>query len=64
MAVVGEPVGATILGWIWLGEAVGPVVLAGCAVTLCSVILSFYRADAVQAPDEGKICNQSAKGSN
>jgi drug/metabolite transporter (DMT)-like permease len=40
IATVGEPVGATILGWIWLGEAVAPVVMAGCAVTLCGVVIA------------------------
>lgn len=40
MAVVGEPAGATLLAWWWLGEGVGPVVGAGCALTLFAVILT------------------------
>jgi drug/metabolite transporter (DMT)-like permease len=37
MAVVGEPVGATLLAWSWLGESVPLRVAAGCAVTLVAV---------------------------
>jgi drug/metabolite transporter (DMT)-like permease len=37
MAVVGEPVGATLLAWLWLGEAVPARVALGCAVTLAAV---------------------------
>lgn len=37
MAVVGEPVGATILGWLWLGENVSPVVAVGCLITIIAV---------------------------
>jgi len=37
MAVVGEPVGATLIGWIWLREAVGPVEALGCGLTLLAV---------------------------
>ena len=40
MAVIGEPVGATALGWLWLGEAVAPLVAAGCLLTLAAVVLS------------------------
>jgi drug/metabolite transporter (DMT)-like permease len=40
IAILGEPVGATILGWIWLGEKVGPMVVAGCVLTLSSVALA------------------------
>jgi drug/metabolite transporter (DMT)-like permease len=40
IATVGEPVGATILAWLWLGEPLGPVVGAGCAITLVAVLLS------------------------
>ncbi|MCC6159517.1 MAG: DMT family transporter [Deltaproteobacteria bacterium] len=40
MAVVGEPAGATLLAWWWLGEGVGAVVGAGCAITLFAVILT------------------------
>jgi len=40
MATVGEPVGATLLGFLWLGERVGALVLLGCGVTLASVVLA------------------------
>ncbi len=37
MAVVGEPVGATLIGWLWLGERVGGVEALGCGLTLVAV---------------------------
>lgn len=40
MSTVGEPVGATLLGFLWLHESVAPTVLIGCAVTLLSVVLA------------------------
>jgi drug/metabolite transporter (DMT)-like permease len=46
IATVGEPVGATILGWFWLGEAVPPVTAAGCTVTLAAVLIAMRRASA------------------
>ncbi len=39
-ATLGEPVGASLLGWLVLGESVGPVAAAGCAVTLAAVALA------------------------
>ena len=44
IATVGEPVGATLLAWIWLGERVTPAIAAGCAITLGAVLLSLRRA--------------------
>jgi drug/metabolite transporter (DMT)-like permease len=44
IATVGEPVGATLLAWVWLGERVTPVIAAGCAITLGAVLLSLRRA--------------------
>ena len=38
MTIVGEPVGATVLGWLWLGESVSLWVGIGCAVTLGAVM--------------------------
>jgi drug/metabolite transporter (DMT)-like permease len=38
IATVGEPVGSTILGILWLHELAGPLTLAGCGVTLAGVI--------------------------
>ncbi len=49
MATVGEPVGAAALGWLWLGEKVGPVTMLGCAVTLCAVALAIRRTEVVAA---------------
>ena len=46
IATVGEPVGATLLAWAWLGETVGPIVGVGCAVTLCAVFLALWRRPA------------------
>jgi len=40
IATIGEPVGATLLAWLWLGEAVTPLVGAGCAITLCAVVVA------------------------
>ncbi len=40
IATVGEPVGATLLAWLWLGEALTPMVALGCALTLAAVLLS------------------------
>src|SRR5204863_9680348 len=50
IATVGEPVGATILAWIWLHEALTPVVALGCAVTLAAVLLSASRVGASPDP--------------
>ncbi len=49
IATVGEPVGATLLAWIWLDERVTPVIAAGCAITLVAVLLSLRRARAETA---------------
>jgi drug/metabolite transporter (DMT)-like permease len=43
IATVGEPVGATALGWLWLGEGVPPLVASGCGITLSAVVLSLWR---------------------
>ncbi|RJO67058.1 MAG: EamA/RhaT family transporter, partial [Myxococcales bacterium] len=53
MAVVAEPVGATALAWLWLGEAAPPWVALGCALTLAGVVLAIRDgAMTVAAPDE------------
>jgi len=53
LATLGEPVGSTLLAWVWLGEAAPAVVLVGCAVVLVSLILALARpgrgADAAAA---------------
>ena len=40
MAVVGEPVGATVLSWWWLNEGVGALAALGCGLTLAAVVLA------------------------
>ena len=40
MATVGEPVGATLLAWIWLGEGLTPWVGIGCLITLSAVSIA------------------------
>lgn len=42
MATVGEPVGSTLLAWLWLGEDVGAAIALGCAVTLAGVLLALF----------------------
>jgi len=43
LATLGEPVGSTLLAWVWLGEAAPAVVLGGCALVLASVVLALAR---------------------
>ena len=45
IATVGEPVGATLLAWVWLDERVTPLIATGCAITLAAVLLSLRRSD-------------------
>jgi drug/metabolite transporter (DMT)-like permease len=40
LAVLGEPVGSTILAWLLLGEAVGLVKVAGMALLLGGIFLA------------------------
>ena len=40
LATVAEPVGATLLAWLWLGEEPGALALAGCAVVLVAVAIA------------------------
>ena len=40
MAVVGEPVGATILAALWLGESIDALTAAGCALTVLAVVIA------------------------
>ena len=42
MAILGEPVGAALIAWVWLGEAVGPLAAAGCTVTLIAVGIAVW----------------------
>ena len=43
VATIGEPVGAILLGWLWLGEAVTWPIALGCAVTLGGVLLATWQ---------------------
>ncbi len=45
IATVGEPVGAALLGWLWLGEAVPIPAAIGCSITLCAVVLGIRARD-------------------
>jgi drug/metabolite transporter (DMT)-like permease len=40
MVTVGEPVGATLLAWAFLGETITPVIAVGCAITATAVVLA------------------------
>lgn len=40
MAVVGEPAGATLIAWLWLGDTVAPIIAVGCAITLAAVVVA------------------------
>ncbi len=40
LATLGEPVGSTLLGWLWLGEVASPPVLLGCGVVLAALLVS------------------------
>ena len=40
LAVLGEPIGSTVLAWLLFGEAVGPVKLAGMALLLGGIFLA------------------------
>ena len=53
IATVGEPVGATILAWLWLGEVVGWTTATGCAVVLTGVILAITERRGVPGANGG-----------
>ena len=40
LATVAEPVGATLLAWLWLEEVPPPLTLVGCVIVLASVVLT------------------------
>lgn len=50
MATVAEPVVATALAWLWLGDAVAPLTALGCGLTLAAVLLALRRR---QSPSAG-----------
>ena len=43
IATVGEPIGSTALGYVWLGEAVSAQTLVGCGITLAAVLIAVTR---------------------
>ncbi len=40
VAILGEPIGSTILAWLMLGEHIGPIKLAGMALLLAGIVLA------------------------
>ncbi len=42
IATLGEPVGAALIAWIWLGEQPGKLVALGCAVTVLGVLVALW----------------------
>jgi drug/metabolite transporter (DMT)-like permease len=45
ISLLGEPVGASILAYVFLGESPGGWVVAGGVVTLLGILVSAYRAE-------------------
>ena len=45
MAVVGEPVGSTLLAWLWLSETITTPIAIGCGITILSVAWAIRTAD-------------------
>ena len=45
IAVLGEPIGSSILAWILFGEAIGPAKLAGMALLLAGIFLAASRVE-------------------
>ena len=42
IATVGEPIGATMIGWLWLGLGVDETTAIGCLVTMTAVGVALY----------------------
>jgi len=40
ISTIGEPVGATLLAWLWLDESVSATIATGCAITLTAVFVA------------------------
>lgn len=40
LATVAEPVGSTLLAWVWLHEIPGPLTLVGCGIVLTAVVIT------------------------
>jgi drug/metabolite transporter (DMT)-like permease len=43
LATLAEPVGSTLLAWLWLGEHPETMTLVGCAITVAAVGLAVWR---------------------
>lgn len=43
IATLAEPVGSSLLAWLWLDERVGGLTLVGCAITLAGVAVAVWR---------------------
>ena len=54
MVVVGEPAGATLIAWVWLGDLVSVWVAAGCAITLAAVVIASIRPGQIGTPIQCK----------
>jgi len=50
VALLAQPVGTAILGWLLLGEAIGPVQVAGGAIVLAGIVLASRSAAPSSAP--------------
>ena len=59
MAVLGEPVGATVLAWLWLGETITGLIAAGCALTLIAVTLSVAKSPSGAKGNLQQICTSN-----
>lgn len=53
MSTLGEPIGASILAWLWLDEAVSPFQLAGGGAVLAGLAL-FLRSPVARRGDEAR----------
>ena len=42
IATVGEPIGATLIGWLWLGLGVDTTTAVGCLITMAAVGVALY----------------------
>lgn len=49
IATLGEPVGAALIGWLWLGEVVSPTIALGCSIILCAVVLALRNPSALSS---------------
>ena len=42
IATVGESIGATFIGWVWLDAGVDATTALGCCITMTAVLLALY----------------------